>query len=491
MKKILSMLSVVSLASFMVACDDDNNDNLPNRTIPEVPVSSNVDDMVVEANRFVKETMDDYYYWSEQMPKGLDYRLQENTEDYFYALRYSGDRFSFISDDADEYNESQEGISTSMGWECIYSTVNGQSNRVVSIINYVYRNTPAYNAGARRGDVVIAVDGQEMNIDNYRSLASKSSAKYTILRYDSDKAQADPNNPYVEIEYSIQSGKIETSPLAEHSVFEADGHKIGYLLYMDFYSAFNDEMGQVFAEFKSKGVDRMILDLRYNPGGEMTALECLCSHLAPKANVANNDLLIWYKYNSTLSQYSMFSKENSASSLKDSLADATLDLKSLVVITGTGSYSASEATIIALKPYMDVYTIGDVTGGKNTSMIIFTPADFTYNNSSKPYYNKGINNWLIAPIVATYFNSVDYTFDTSDGNGMAPDYSFNEYDLDNMGMLGEADEPLTALAIEYICNGSITANANKSLHEPRKVLSHGFNTTRGGAVMNHLKPLAQ
>lgn len=475
MNKLLLSACIAVLSISFTACSDDDDNTYTHTTTGTTTTSEDnttISDTTLEANRFVYETMSDYYYWYTQMPN-LDYRKQSDTEEYFDNLLYSGDKFSFITDDAEAYLKAEEGISTEKGWDYTLMLYSSKDDQVVGVVNYVYANTPAAKAGAKRGDIIVTVDGSKMTTSSYSSFYN-STTTYGVKRFNTE------TNSYDDLEYSITAAEISTSPVAEHSIFETEKGKVGYLLYMDYYAEFNNELTSVFSEFKSEGVTNLILDLRYNTGGAMTAMQHLCSLIAPQSNVANKDLLIWYEFNDKLQQ--SYNKESSATYFNDTLATNSLGLDKVIILVGSSTYSASEATIIGLQPYMDVYTIGYTTGGKNTSMFVMSPSDFTYSKTGKPYYSSYINNWLIAPIVAVYKNSASYTFDTTDGDGMEPDYSFNEYGVDYMGILGNADEPLTALAIEYIENGTISSDNNKAAMVEPNIIAHSDRI--GGAIIN-------
>lgn len=465
--KLLKFILAGTIMLSIASCKDDKKDDFE-RTDPSKG-GNVVSSKTVEANRFVYEIMTDYYYWYSYMPS-LDYKTQTNTEEYFEKLKYSGDRFSFITDDAEGYFKEESGISTSKGFNQTFMLYKQGEERVVTMINYVYHGTPAEEAGAKRGDIIVAIDGKEQNLDNYYELFSQPTATYTAKRYDKE------TDGYIDVEYTITAQEISVSPVAEVSVFDTEVGKVGYLLYLDYYSAFNDELTAAFAKFKEEGVNELILDLRYNTGGEMTAMQRLCSLIAPKANVEKKDLLIWYDFNDKLKKYDSYSKDKNATYFDSKVANNSLDLNRIVIITGSSTYSASESTIIGLAPYMDVYTIGNTTGGKNTSMFIMTPEDFQNSQTNEPYFDKAINNWLIAPIVAVYYNADNYTFDPA--NGIDPDTEMDEYGADNMGTLGKTDEPLTAAAIEYIETGAISTEGNKSVKATPTIIKHDTNVGR-------------
>lgn len=179
--------------------------------------------------------------------------------------------------------------------------------------------------------------------------------------------------------------------------------------------------------------------------------------------------MMYYEFNSTLSKYASYSRENTSVSFTDTLS-VNMGLSRLVVLTGGDTYSAAEATIWSLKPYMDVTLIGSTTGGKNTMMYVMSPEDFTYSNSGLPYYSSSINNWLIMPIVAVYKNSNGEAFDTSDGTGLTPDYSVSDRNgLFTTGLkeLGDPEENLLAAAISYLETGSVSTNKSITVGKPR------------------------
>ncbi len=472
-KYIILFSAFVALA--FVSCDED--DDRPSRG--HVPGGNS---LKVEANRFVHEVMTDYYYWYDQMPN-LDYRAQDNTEDYFYSLLYKDDIFSFISDDADGYSKEVSGQSTSMGWEYVFMVYDDDDDKIYVNINYVYKDTPSYIAGAKRGDLIYKVDGERLTKSNYISLFGKTTAKYTVSRYDVQK------NEFYDLEYEITADEIDVSPVAEHSVFERAGKKVGYLLYMDYFSHFDDELTSVFADFKSQGVRELILDLRYNRGGYMTAMQHLCSLIAPQKNVANGDLLVYYDFNDKLSAAAEYSRDSASVFFDASLASSSLDLDRVFILAGNDTYSASESTIIGLEPYMSVYTIGKSTGGKNTTLQIMLPSDFVTMGTGRPYYNPQINNWMVAPIIAVYYNSNDKTIDTSNHTGIDPDYMVDELSYSDMGTLGDADEPLTAIALDFIETGKFPESSNKSAKTTPHVIGHQGHF--GGAIIGNNKKVTK
>ena len=76
--------------------------------------------------------------------------------------------------------------------------------------------------------------------------------------------------------YTINFGPIYANPIIHHQVNE----KIGYLVYSAFESGFDQELFDVFKEFKSQNITEPILDLRYNGGGDVTSANLMSSCIA-------------------------------------------------------------------------------------------------------------------------------------------------------------------------------------------------------------------
>src|SRR5690606_18357869 len=80
------------------------------------------------------------------------------------------DRYSWIVDVVDALLQSFSGVTKSSGLDfTLYYKDSGNYN-VAGIINYVVPNSPAAQAGLLRGEVIVAVNGSDLNVNNYRQL---------------------------------------------------------------------------------------------------------------------------------------------------------------------------------------------------------------------------------------------------------------------------------------------------------------------------------
>lgn len=434
-----------SSSSSTTTTDDDSNSSADSAALARATT--------IEANRFVYEIMSDYYYWYSEMPR-LNYRTQTDTEQYFYNLLSSKDRFSYISDDADATTGQLQGEYTDFGWEYVLTYMNSDKDTVAAIVTFVYPDTPASAAGAKRGDVIFSVSGTLMTGSNYSTVFNKATTgEFSGYRVDDGKKTA--------ISYSMTAAAITENPVAVAKVLtQSDGSKVGYLFYTSYSYTFNDDLKAAVQNFKDEGVSDVVLDLRYNTGGDLDALACMVDMLAPATAIANKSEYLYYDFNAKLQTLSAYSRENTALHFSDTTG-VNLDLSRLVVLVGSSTYSASEATIWSLKPYMDVTLIGSTTGGKNSVMYLLSPSYFTYSNTGEAYFSSSINNWLIMPIVAVYKNATGETFDTSNGYGLSPDYEVNDlYHVLSAGtkQIGDPEEDLLSAALEYLSTGAVSTS---------------------------------
>jgi C-terminal processing protease CtpA/Prc len=218
-----------------------------------------------------------------------------------------------------------------------------------------------------------------------------------------------------------------------------------------------------------KNVSNMVIDLRYNPGGTISAAQHLCSSIAPLPTVNDENTLVTYQWNDKYQNYWRSNGINDQIEVDfDSEVPSKMGLNSVYILTGSGTASASELTITGLKPYMTVTTVGDTTYGKYTASITLKPEDW-YDDLS---YYKDFANWGLQPIVLRYANALG---ETDFKDGFAPDIAADD-DLFATFPLGDANDPLFAAAIEDI-TGTPVVTAMKSVKQPGfsyEIFDRGF-----------------
>jgi C-terminal processing protease CtpA/Prc len=187
--------------------------------------------------------------------------------------------------------------------------------------------------------------------------------------------------------------------------------------------------------FRDNQITDLVLDLRYNPGGQTLAAQYLCSSIAPLDMVNSNSALVSFQWNDKYQNYWILHDYQSQLGVNfDSQVPVKLNLDKVHILTGRGTASASELTICGLEPYMDVTIIGDSTYGKYTASITVKPESW-YTNASD---YADFRNWGLQPIVIRFANSQGLT---NFKNGFIPDFYVDD-ELMPAFPLGDLTEPL-------------------------------------------------
>jgi carboxyl-terminal processing protease len=419
-----------------------------------------------KVNNWISENMEFWYYWNTQLPASPDKDLEP--EAYFKSLLVSEDRFSWIQPNYKELVNSLQGITKESGYEFVLYRESEGSNNVIAQILYVKPNSPAAAAGLKRGDVISKINNQQLTTENYRTLL-EDAKKIHALTF---KAILIGQSSF-ETEKTIAIDPVEytENPNYLSSVIDLNGRKIGYYVY-NFFSngtngttSYDNEMQTVFANFKSQGITDLVLDLRFNSGGSESAAQSLASFIGK--GIDDTKTFATRIYNSKVEDEILNDPDLGKSFLTTRFQAKAANIGSqltggrVYVLTSSRTASASELVINALKPFMDVFLIGDVTYGKNVGSISI------YDEKS------ATNTWGLQPIVVKVFNSLgqsDY------GSGFQP----NVLDEDNslyLYPLGDQREALLAQAIGQI-TGAATSGRVRTAEETRESIGHSLDQKR-------------
>ncbi len=379
-------------------------------------------------NKWIKDNMTELYYWNDKIPKGIDYTVEPDPEIYFNKLLYKDeDKWSGITNDYSSLKADLEGKPLTMGYQPAFYLI--AEDKVVIVVKYVYPGSAAADEGLKRGDIILSIDDTRMDRSNYYDLYSGDNYTVQLGRLEGQSLIPTGESK------SLQARVTITDPLIYHSVIDVDGHKIGYLVYVEFIagesSEFLLEMDNILNDFKTAGVTDLVVDLRYNPGGEISAAVHLASEIAPWMVTSGGNILITLKYNKDLDAFlrSDIRQYGSYLDYKFKTTSANLDLARVYFLTTSGSASASELVITGLDPYMDVIKIGESTHGKYTGAWVI------------PDDNE---KWAITPIVSKYSNNDGFTDFV---NGLQPDYEVKD-DLFDAVPFGDTTDPMLAKAID-------------------------------------------
>jgi C-terminal processing protease CtpA/Prc len=474
MKKFkLCLLALILVFSSCKKSDDED----PNITRIETDL---------EIIDFIWKGLNQYYYWQESVVNLSDSRKESesdyayflsqnpNPENFFNSLLHPDDNFSWIVDDYVELENMLQGIDISDGMEFgLYVECNDQN--IFGFVRYVQKDSDAKSKGVKRGMVFSNINGTRLTRDNYRDLLFNNNESSYNIRF--SEISYNQNNQCANIipgqeDLTLIKSRIVKNPIHISKIIENEGQKIGYLMYNQFLGVvesegkdYNSELNNAFSNFLSNGINDLVIDLRYNPGGRISTSINLASMITGQFN---NQVFAKERWNSKLMNYW---NENSPESLLNRFTNKlgnnqsifSLNLDRVFVLTSARTASASELLINGLDPYIDVIHIGDFTVGKNQGSITV----YDYINDSR---DKNPNHmYAMQPIVLKIGNVAGYT-DFPDG--LEPDIFIKE-SLLNPGILGDIEEPLLKIAIDQISGDAVSIENNylfKEISTPKDEL---------------------
>jgi len=408
------------------------------------PTPSTTDNTNETINSWVYDNLKYWYLWTDQMPAKAT--SNDSPDKYFYTLLNdypNTDRFSWIQGDVDELTNSLNGINKVFGMKyTIYYLDNTQTN-VGFFVTYVIKGSPAEKAGLKRGDIILTINGTQLNATNYSTLTTAETATFGLGKVTSGVFSLTGDTA------QVTKAEVQDNPVHFSKVIEKGNKKIGYLVYSQFISTFDANLRQVFADFKSKGVNELVLDLRLNPGGYISSADILASLIVKNLNTDNVIHSDQWNANVTKDRPS-YTTPTKFRNEPNNLGT----LNRLYVLTSTGTASASELIINGLRPYMDVILIGAHTYGKNVGSV-------TLSDSQKRW------KWAMQPIVLKTINSKgESNYGTK--LGFSPDYAVTD-NVIPFKAWGDESETLLKKALELItgqvATQLIAPNARVSISE--------------------------
>jgi len=446
-------LWVIYFIAFLIISACTRNEDIN----PVDDQSSGIPDIGINADnipQWIFDEMSFFYFWNKELPNE-DPLGNENPKTYFNGLVNSTDIFSYITDDAAAIKEEMSGTIMAMGFSPTFGVFTN-TNKLFAIVEYVYQNSPAEKAGLKRGDIILKLNGTDLSQNNYLDLTSKNGFSVTLGSFNG-RSIVETNKTI-----SISTGVIELNPVIHYEVKTVNNIKVGYLVFVDFISGDNDKwlksLGNALGDMKAQGISQLILDLRYNPGGEVSVAEYLSSALAPARVAVNRETLVSFQYNENLQEYYRRRQGQNSPNLISRFFqnENNLNLNEIIFLTTGNTASASELVINGLKPHMKVTIIGEPTFGK------FYGSFAIYDESEPP-----VHNWAIAPIVLKYANANGVTDFV---NGLSPDI-FIEDDLLNAKSFGDERDPMIAAALSIIKGELLNfSSARMEVKKPYKAI---------------------
>ncbi len=232
-------------------------------------ISTNKNDEVVTAQttrkiEAIEEVIYNYY---------LEDTDAETLENGIYAgmVESLGDPYSvyYSEEELKEMEQDVEGIYFGIG-----AYVGIDTATQLPVISGVIEGTPAEEAELRDGDLIYMVDEtltQGMDTSDVVALIrgeENTTVHLTLIR--------DGEDDYVEVD--VTRRKVE-SPTVSHEMLE---NNIGYIQITEFDQVTVDQFTEALAVCKGSGREGLIIDLRSNPGGSLSAVCEIARKILPK-----------------------------------------------------------------------------------------------------------------------------------------------------------------------------------------------------------------
>lgn len=403
-----------------------------------------------EVAHWIEDQMQDVYLWYNEMPQLDEQYYFYQPDEFFPELLSTQDRFSYIKMLDEALTASIDSrlmhinATATYGIDyCITNDPTGSTTRRFARVLIVLPDSPAAQAGIKRGDWITHLNGREVTTDNSHLLETGNGLTLVTRELTTETVDTETGLTEQIIWASEQNTieltaatHVENSPYYYKDRISTAQGEVGYLVYNEFATGMTEddptdnvylqEMKEIAAYFS--GVDRLILDLRYNNGGYLQCAQELAFILAPHEALGKE--FVHLEFNDK------HSDQNQTFTLTSLVESTNLDLQELYILTGAYTASASEAIINGLRPYFGdrLKVIGTTTIGKNV-------AASQYNT---PY------NFIMFPITATVHNCEGFS-DYADG--LAPDYEINELNYFPWYDLGDPTEILLRNTISLIENG--------------------------------------
>lgn len=366
-----------------------------------------------ETNLFLRDEYMNYiYYWADQV-KDANNKLdltKYNVADAFDAMLYSADRWSWM-ENAVSYLDSSSGVSRGTWGFSLTQHLEYNDGRV--FIEFILQDSPFAKHGVTRGAMIKAIADHDFSkgiltqddLDYINDHIYDSPQTFTFVLTNGEEVTVTETMPdYVRTNY------ILASKIFDGKDFEGLTEPVGYFNLLQFVSSFVDDLDVEFDKFKKAGVKKMIVDLRYNGGGDSNVSQRLASFLAPAGKQGLPYVVRTFNTENTARNTSeYFGRYDDKSK---TYSDMSIGLEEVFFIMDNGSASASEMVYNGLRPYYKdkLHLVGQQTYGKPNGMMVLLYPGTVAAYEKYIYGDFSDLKWAFYPIC--FFNN------NSEGDGI-------------------------------------------------------------------------
>src|ERR1700730_8839792 len=235
-------------------------------------------------------------------------------------------------------------------------------------------DSPGFRAGISPGDQILRINGtttEKMSLqDAINLLRGDPGQKATLTMF---RPSSKETKDYVLQREIIKVASVKDAKILDQSL--TGNFKIGYVRITQFNEPTAQELDQKLNELQSQGMQALVIDLRYNPGGLLNSAVDVCGLFLPPRT------MVVYTEGRDVSQrreYYTSKNEKSRPSFP------------MVLLVNSGSASGAEIVAGALKDLNRALLVGETTFGKGSvQTVIQLPDGCALRLTTAKYYPPG------------------------------------------------------------------------------------------------------
>ncbi|MBE6587794.1 MAG: S41 family peptidase [Ruminococcaceae bacterium] len=286
---------------------------------------------------------------SDYILKGYMYGIGDNYSEYF-----TKEEFDALMSDT---NAEMVGIGISVVADSNYGGI---------LVISVFPDSPAQKAGVLPGDIIthIKVDGEMVSVQSLGLTVASNAMRGeegTAAEFIVSRGEGDPET----VEFSIERGAI-TEYTVTYRVHSED-EKIGVIAISSFDKETPNQFKTAYDELLAKGCEKLVIDVRNNPGGELVSVCVTLDMLVPEGPVIRT-----------------VDKKGNEEVVYNSDKDET-NVPIAVLVNGNTA-SAGELFAAALRDYEKAVLVGETTFGKGSMQTTMSFSDGTAFKYTYRYY---------------------------------------------------------------------------------------------------------
>lgn len=306
----------------------------------------------------------------------------------------------YIKDEVESLKQSSEGEYVGLG----ISVTQNNETKVITVTK-VYDDSPAKDAGIESGDTIYSINDNVLTDETLDELLvdiKGEEGKEVKMQLKRGEETIDADMKLREVLIDVVS-------------YEMLEDNIGYIIIDQFTGTSAEQVEEAINDLKSQGMERIIVDLRDNPGGQLECIQAILNYFLPK------DKLLLYSETKDGEQEKYYTEN-----------DGLITDMPLCVLVNENSASASEVFAGVVKCYDRGKLVGTKTFGKGIMQSTFGLSDGT----------------AIKLTIGKYYLPDDSNIH---GIGIEPDYEVKlPEDVTNVWALKHPDDPQLTKAIEVV-----------------------------------------